>query len=261
MRIPAKYRLWVAAVYSAYFTLATFVLNPFVFLENHDPLITYPLIFAFSFLASLSLIKLTAKSFATSISHLLVIASLFVISISCGMLVWLLNDSAETDLLLYYNSFLILPVLPASVYILWLVYFDLSTRFVVSTENQQMTDDSVQKMFRITNNQNQVILESPIERIIAFEANDNYVHTYHLTSDGSVEKMMHRISLKKITELLDQIDTHFHRVHKSYLVNPEFVQKVKGKSQAYRLQLIHLSIEVPVSRTFDIKSIQLVNPE
>ncbi len=259
MRVPAKYHLLIATLYSVYFALATFALNPFVFLPNHTPWITYPIIFIISFLLSWSLIKLFSKTFPNAFWHLLIVGCIFSISLVSGITIGFLNDSTNVDLLLYYNSFLILPILPASIYILWLMYFDLSKRVVISTENHETTDHSFQKLFRITNSRNEILLESPIEKIIAFEANDNYVNTYHLNADGSVDKMMHRISLKKITELLDQIDVEFHRVHKSYLINPEYIQKLKGKSQAYRIELTYLSIEVPVSRTFDVKLIQAKN--
>jgi hypothetical protein len=256
VNLPRKYRIWVAALYSVYFSLSSWILNPFVFIEDHNPWITYASIFAISLLGCWLIMQLFANSLSSAISHLIVVASAFALSLSCGTLVWLFNDTHDADPFLYFNSFLILPILPVSIYILWLMYFDLNKRVVVSAEKQETTDQSIQKTFRIENNRNEIILESPIEKIIAFEANDNYVNTYHLRSDGTVDKVMHRISLKKITELLAQIDIAFLRVHKSYLINPNFIEKVKGRSQAYRIELTHLPIDVPVSRNFDIKSIQ-----
>lgn len=136
------------------------------------------------------------------------------------------------------------------------MYFDLSKRVAISAENQETKDQYFQKVFHIKNNREQLVLETPIKCIIAFEANDNYVNIYHLLPEGDVAKVMHRISLKKITDLLTQIDVEFFRVHKSYLINPDFIQKVKGKSQAYRIEMSHLPMEVPVSRTFDISLIK-----
>lgn len=256
MSIPTKYHLWVATLFSVYFVLVVFALDPFVFLENHNPWLTYPLIFGTSFLTGFGLLKLVGGFFKRLPQHLAIICGIFIISLVCGGLIFFLNDSTNVDLILYYNTFLIAPILPTSVYVLWLMYFDLSKRVIVSTESKETEEQSVQKLFRITNSKNEVVLECPIENIIAFEANDNYVNTYHLGEGDSVSRMMHRISLKKITELLAQINIEFHRVHKSYLINPEFVHQLKGKSQSYRIVMTHLPIEVPVSRTFDIKLIQ-----
>ena len=239
-----------------YFSLALLTLNPFVFLSSHNPWITYPSIIAVTFIGIWGLIKFFERPTPSALGHLIFIGSVFALSLVSGTLIWLVNGTNESDTFLYFYSFLIVPILPVSIYILWLMYFDLSKRVSVSTEHQQTPDNSVQKLFRITNNKDQVILESPIERIIAFEANDNYVNTYHLLDDGSVDRVMYRISLKKITELLSQIDSEFLRVHKSYLINPQFIEKIKGKSQAYRIELTHLSTDIPVSRTFDVSSIQ-----
>ena len=137
-----------------------------------------------------------------------------------------------------------------------LIYSDLRARAIVSTENRENTDQSIDKLFRITNDRDQVVLEIPINQIITFEANDNYVITHHLLNNESLDKSMHRISMKKITELLSQIDVKFLRVHKSFLVNPEYIKKLKGKSQAYRIELSYLPIEVPVSRSFDVQLIK-----
>lgn len=256
MNISQTYHLWISAFYGTYFTLTTFAINPFVFLTNQNAWISYPSIFVVSCLMSWGLLKLSSKFSPSVLVHSTLILGTFITSLTCGTTALLLNASATTDLLLYYSTFLILPILPISIYVLWFLYFDLNKQVILSTEKNESEDQSLQKLFRITNIRDQVILERPIERIIAFEANDNYVNTYYLNDDDSVDKTIHRISLKKVTELLIQIDTEFYRVHKSYLINPEFIWKVKGKSQAYRLELFHLSIEVPVSRSFDIKMIQ-----
>lgn len=255
MSSSIKYDWSIPLFFSGYLTLASFVLDPFIFLSSFNPEISYPFIFIASLSLSWSLKKLSKSAFQSAYGQLIIVAGIFTISIICGTIIWLLNGAFFIDPLLYFNTFLILPILPASVYTLWLMYFYLTTRVKVSFESQERADFSFQKLLRIENNQNQLILESSIDRIIAFEANDNYVHTYLLNDDGQVDRTMHRISLKKITELLEQQNVQFHRVHKSYLINPHFILQLKGKSQAYRVELKHLQMEIPVSRSFDVKLI------
>lgn len=246
----------VASIFSMYCVLTTFLLDPFVFLTGHSNWISHLVILVGSFVLTLVLLKLVATSFLVWTKQLFIILSIFLIPIICGSIVLFLYSSEQTEVFLYFSSFLVLTILPISSYILWLIYSDLQARVIISTEQKESIDQSLVKVFSITNDRNQVILEIPIDQIIGFEANDNYVITHHLLDDEKLDKTMHRISMKKITELLSQIDIEFLRVHKSFLVNPNFIQKLKGKSQAYRIEMSHLPMEVPVSRSFDIQRIK-----
>lgn len=107
--------------------------------------------------------------------------------------------------------------------------------------------------FVLVNENGKVLLNVKSNKILCFEANDNYAVTYYINDKGEVKKSMERISLKKIEDLLVEIGvTFFERVHKSYLININFVEEVKGKAQAYKVQLRELSFLVPVSRSFKI---------
>lgn len=256
MNIPKKYQLVVVAIFAIYNVLAIFLLYPFTFLQDHTPWISFLSMFLVSFLLALVVIKLGNRTFYGPFRQLLIIGSIFSISLIAGVFIYLINYSSENETFMYLSSFLILAIPPISIYILWLIYSDLQTRVVVTAERRENTDDSIDKIFRITNEKDEVILEIPIHQIVTFEANDNYVVTYQLMDDGSLDKKLHRISMKKITELLDQIDVEFFRVHKSYLINPRFIEKLKGKSQAYRIVLSHLSKEIPISRSFDVERIK-----
>jgi len=85
-----------------------------------------------------------------------------------------------------------------------------------------------------------------------FEANDNYSNIYYLNENGEIDKQIERLSLKKIENLIEKYDKSFHRVHKSYLLNSDFLLSIKGRSQAYKLELKHVKKLIPVSRKFDI---------
>lgn len=107
--------------------------------------------------------------------------------------------------------------------------------------------------FVLTNENGKVLLDVKTNKIICFEANDNYAVTYYINDKDEVKKSMERISLKKIEDMLLEIGaTSFERVHKSYLINTSFVDEVTGKAQAYKLKMLRLSFLVPVSRSFKV---------
>ena len=108
--------------------------------------------------------------------------------------------------------------------------------------------------FILKNDAGKILLYLNVNRIIAFEANDNYVITYYLSDDNVLQKSMDRVSLKKVEELINQHD-HFFRVHKSHIINKKFVHSIGGKSQAYKIKMSFVNSEVPVSRSFDISQI------
>lgn len=184
------------------------------------------------------------------------VAAIYTIPLVSGSTLLLIYSAAKNELFLYLSTFLILPILPVAIYILWLIYSDLQARVLITTENRENSDLSVEKLFRINNDKNQVVLEIPIKRILSCEANDNYVITYYMNEVNKVDKAMHRISLKKITELLTKMDVEFMRVHKSFLVNPDFIVALHGKAQSYRVEVQHLSKTVPISRSFDVVQIK-----
>jgi hypothetical protein len=107
--------------------------------------------------------------------------------------------------------------------------------------------------FVLTNENGKVLLDVKTNKIICFEANDNYAVTYYLNDKDEVKKSMERISLKKIEDILKRISaSSFERVHKSYLINTKYVEEVTGKAQAYKLEMSRLQFKIPVSRSFKI---------
>ncbi|MCR9172076.1 MAG: tetratricopeptide repeat protein [bacterium] len=109
-------------------------------------------------------------------------------------------------------------------------------------------------MFVLKNNSGKIVLEIEADRVISFEANDNYVITYYLSNDNTLQKSMERTSLKKIEALIEG-NSNFYRVHKSYVINKKHLLSVGGKSQAYKINMQFLKEPIPVSRSFDINQI------
>lgn len=107
--------------------------------------------------------------------------------------------------------------------------------------------------FVLENENGKELLNVPIKSILCFEANDNYVVTYYIDKQDKLKKSMERVSLKKIEEIILKLNIdNFSRVHKSYLINRDEVEEIRGKAQAHKVKLNNLEILVPVSRSFQI---------
>ncbi len=107
--------------------------------------------------------------------------------------------------------------------------------------------------FVLENENGKILLNIPIKSILCFEANDNYVVTYYIDKQEKLKKSMERVSLKRIEEIIQSLKVeNFSRVHKSYLINRDEVEEIKGKAQAHKVKLNYLEILVPVSRSFQI---------
>lgn len=91
-------------------------------------------------------------------------------------------------------------------------------------------------------------LEVNLSDLLFVEAMQNYVSIYFKKED-KVQKEIIRTTLSNVEKQLS--DTPIIRCHRSYLVNPNQIQKVEGNAQGLRLTLNHLENQfVPVSRKF-----------
>lgn len=81
-------------------------------------------------------------------------------------------------------------------------------------------------------------------KILFLQAADNYCEIYF--DDG--RQMQHRIFRSTLKQLEDQLTSfpEFLRVHRSYMVNTQRVDRISGNAQGFRLHLG--TMEVPVSR-------------
>lgn len=195
---------------------------------------------------------------AKGINKILFVSSFLVSSILGGSITWFVS----TDLnyyFIYVASFLIASFLPTVLFLLYFVFKEAEEKIASMGKVSLKTDAALQqeseKIFHLENDHGKLLLEVPIGRIICYEANDNYVVTYYLDKKEQVKKSMERVSLKKIEELLAKENVIFYRVHKSYLINPDFLEEIKGKAQAYKLQMRHFETIIPVSRSYDISQL------
>lgn len=92
-------------------------------------------------------------------------------------------------------------------------------------------------------------IEVNVSDIVYIEATQNYLNVY-LQQDGEVNRRMIRNTLKEIKSVLKEFPD-FIQCHRSFLVNMEYVEDVKGNSQGLVLHLDHTNTNtVPVSRTY-----------
>lgn len=83
-----------------------------------------------------------------------------------------------------------------------------------------------------------------LNQFVFAKAEGNYLELY--LEDKPQNKELVRGTMKKLEELL-QPHANFIRTHRSYLVNADFIEEVRGNAQGY--QLLMQQHEVPVSRT------------
>ena len=256
MKISTKQSVLFALAYATYCVVLSLLFSPFEFIGLDNTLVTLLLFAPGIFVLQFTLGRLLSHKLSLFGYHLSYSIGTYLIpSIAALSVMFIYGTEGQYDLFLFMSTFLIIPLLPLAVYVLWMVFQDLKTRVIISAEKVSDASNTVEKIFRIKNDKGRVIVEILVNQIITFEANDNYVVTYYVDDSGALQKSMQRISLKKIEELLIDIEANFIRVHKSYMINPGFVAAVKGRSQAYKLQMQFFKTEIPVSRSFDISSL------
>jgi hypothetical protein len=94
-------------------------------------------------------------------------------------------------------------------------------------------------------NKNESFRLSPQDFIYA-QSQQNYAVIYYQTEDGQVDKKMIRITL---AQLNDQIPTAI-QVHRSYLVNPDFLNEIKGNARKRFIELNVVLEPIPLSQKY-----------
>lgn len=82
--------------------------------------------------------------------------------------------------------------------------------------------------------------------LLFIKSADNYIEVFFLKEE-KVEVTLLRNTLKNV-ELIFNNNENIIRCHKSFLVNLQYVKKVSGNAQGYKLHLNFTDIPVPVSR-------------
>lgn len=259
MSLLLKNKPLIALVFGLFQMLICLFFGSHVFLGNTVNLGMYlAVVFVFIAVVQFLAVYIESKMERSRAARSLFFSASFMISgLIGGSLSYFTFTLDLSNYLVYIASFLISSFLPTVLFLLYFLYRDAEERIsdlrkVSVKESTPVLEEEPQKLFHLESENGKLLLEVPVDRIICYEANDNYVVTYYLDKQDQLKKSMERVSLKKIEELLAKENVTFFRVHKSYLINPEYLEEIKGKAQAYKLQMRHFESMVPVSRSYDI---------
>lgn len=99
-------------------------------------------------------------------------------------------------------------------------------------------------------------LSIKISLLILIRAANNYIEIFW--KEGSeVRNQMIRMSLVKAEELLKEHKFIF-KCHRSYMVNINFIDKIEGSIQGYKLFFENLDFSIPVSKNFAYQLKELI---
>ncbi|MFT5818823.1 MAG: hypothetical protein ACI8ZM_000044 [Crocinitomix sp.] len=239
-----KYRpIKLAVLLALYFLLFILLINPFRdyrgIAENHLPrviiasLIVLFLVFAVYFVfqkKALLLIRLLAIPIMFFISLYFIFSSASVINLN--------------DILIMSAATSIVPV-----------FFELIFSDKKGSINTNLTAGvSETKDYVLLNGTNQLdTLRVLSKNIIVIEANDNYVNVSYL-EENELKKKMLRATLKNIAIQLEH-ELDFEKIHRSVIINKNYLKSITGKSQQKKVILDYLQKEYPISRHFDLDRI------
>lgn len=254
-----KYKLLLSLIFGLYQSLICLFFGTHIFVHSSVNVVVYlSVVFVYTSVIQYVLLSILSRNKRpTSSGSILFSISFLTSALFGGTISYFTFTNDFQNYLIYVASFLISAILPTASFLLNFIYEDAAIRLsdpkkVSLKQSPEQINDESEKLFHLENENGKLLLEVPISRIICFEANDNYVITYYLDKQNSPKRSMERISLKKIEELLLLENVNFFRVHKSYLINPEYLEEIKGKAQAYKVKLREFDTLVPISRSYDI---------
>lgn len=95
-----------------------------------------------------------------------------------------------------------------------------------------------------------------VSAIIFIHSANNYIEVYWNDND-TVKSQMVRCSLTKAEEILKDYKFIF-KCHRSYMVNYDFIEKVEGNPQGYKLFFENVDFSIPVSKNYINKLSELI---
>ena len=91
-------------------------------------------------------------------------------------------------------------------------------------------------------------LSIPASSIILIKSAGNYIEVHWSEKDSSQNKMI-RSSLKKSSEILKDFSFIF-QCHRSFIININYLEKIEGSYQGYKLFLKLIDFPIPVSQKY-----------
>ncbi|MBW1298293.1 LytR/AlgR family response regulator transcription factor [Aquimarina litoralis] len=83
------------------------------------------------------------------------------------------------------------------------------------------------------------------ENIVYVKSEDNYINIHYL-EDNVLQKKVMRNTLSSIHKQLN----YLLKVHRSYIINPDFITSVEGNAQKGSVHLKYIEEKLPVSKTY-----------
>ncbi|MCU4175323.1 LytR/AlgR family response regulator transcription factor [Carboxylicivirga sp. N1Y90] len=144
-----------------------------------------------------------------------------------------------------YFGFLILggsiSIIPIAIIIV--LRYQLKNRNIQRTINKEKKEE-VQLVLSSNNKSDEDVKLTP-STLVYVMANGNYTEVYQLEGD-ELKRIMLRNSLSNIQQQLPE--HHFMKVHRSYIVNVRYLEKVYTQQSNYFLLLSVAKVEIPLSR-------------
>jgi magnesium-transporting ATPase (P-type) len=174
----------------------------------------------------------------------------------CAILSYFYNTLIVSKVEISFFNFLFMIFYAFSVAIpLCLIY--VLTRFIyLNNENEKKAQQISQKLEFLNekpsyeNLKNKINIQGKIfeeENLLFLESTDNYCTIYH-RKNSTIEKVLLRTTLKSVEEQISS--KKILRCHRSYIVNLEKIESLKGNAQGYKLKIFDSNYIVPVSRKY-----------
>ncbi len=248
-----KHRVQFAGVFAAYFGLSLFLLAPIQLLNNADHIAVIPIaIFAAMMLSFIAMNLI--RSFKPTGQKIALILVLEIVSLLIALaLQGIFGIHAEA--LLYLLIFALVGLVPGLMGVFLLLLIETKNRIQPLHVESKSAAEEVGEVhyFVLKNAKGRIKFKERLEDILCFESDNNYVIVHYRPEEEPTQRSVLRLTLKKVEhELIRLGSKSFYRVHRSFLVNIDHIEKVQGKSQSYKLQLKFFEQFVPVSRSFDI---------
>lgn len=254
MMLKNNISFFYSFILGLYAVLITMIMNPLVVVNLDYSMFDLLILFVSTTVSCFILFSLTKKFVRAQLRSVFFCLSFVLPLILSGAIIWFINTDDSNHFILFISTYFVASILPTLIVLLFILFIRLK-----HSPNPHVTFDTPNKKityFELVNSKRKTTLKIDSNNILYFESNDNYVVSYYLDEDKKLNKSMDRLSLKSVEAMLQDNSIQFKRVHKSYLINPIHIKKVSGRSQAYKIEMLHTDTEIPVSRTFDVSSIE-----
>ena len=99
-------------------------------------------------------------------------------------------------------------------------------------------------------------LSIKVNLLLFIRAANNYIEIFWKENEH-IKSQLVRTSLKKAEDILTEYKFIF-KCHRSYLINTNFIDKVEGSIQGYKLFFEKIDFSIPVSKNFAYKLKELI---